>query len=107
MTLFTTLVILPGRELNLSLEEEVDMSEKHQLGDLQMAIMRVIWSKKEATVNQVHQALLQSRGLAPTTIATMLKKMEVKGIVEHRTEGRTFVYSATIEEKDDKRYFNI
>jgi hypothetical protein len=33
------------------------------------------------------------RGLAPTTIATMLAKMERKGVVMRRTEGRQFRYS--------------
>ena len=79
------------------------MSEKHQLGELQMAIMRVLWNHKEATAGEVHQALVKERGLAPTTIATMLKKMEVKGIVTHRTEGRSFVYQPTINEKDVKQ----
>lgn len=78
------------------------MPERHQLGDLQLAIMRVLWTRDEATVNDVHSDLA-GRELAPTTIATMLKKMEVKGIVDHRTEGRQFVYSATITESEVHR----
>jgi len=76
------------------------MSERHQLGDLQLAIMRVLWSAHEATVNDVHAALLSDRGLAPTTIATMLTKMERKGIVAHRTEGRRYVYRPTVTDED-------
>lgn len=68
------------------------------LGDLQLAIMRVIWELGEATVTDVHLALLDERGLAPTTIATMLKKMEEKGVVEHRAEGRKFIYRPTVSE---------
>jgi len=68
------------------------------LGDLQLAIMRVLWELGEATVTDVHQALLDERGLAPTTIATMLKKMEDKGVVEHRAEGRKFIYRPTVSE---------
>ena len=79
------------------------MSTRHQLGDLQLAIMRVLWDRSEATVNEVHQDLHDERGLAPTTIATMLKKMELKGVVAHRTEGRQFVYRATIDEADVNR----
>ena len=52
------------------------MTSKHTLGDLQLAIMRVLWSQGEATVADVHRALLEERGLAPTTIATMLVKMD-------------------------------
>lgn len=74
------------------------MPEPTQLGDLQLAIMRVLWDRGEATVAEVHQALLEERGLALTTIATMLKKMEHKGVVRHRSEGRLYVYAPTVSE---------
>jgi predicted transcriptional regulator len=74
------------------------MSNTKQLGDLQLAIMRELWRLKEATVTDVHGALLAERGLAPTTIATMLKKMEARGLVTHRTEGRRFVYRSLVSE---------
>jgi predicted transcriptional regulator len=73
------------------------MSTGH-LGKLQLAIMRVLWTHGESTVADVHRSLEPSHGLAPTTIATMLKKMEGKGVVEHRTEGRRFVYRASVTE---------
>jgi len=75
----------------------------HQLGDLQLAIMRELWSRGEATVAQVHEALLPQRGLALTTIATMLRKMEDKGVVRHRTEGRQFVYQPTVSQDQVSR----
>ncbi len=71
-----------------------------QLGNLQLAIMRVLWADGEGTVTSVHQALHDSHGLAPTTIATMLKKMEAKGVVGHRTEGRRFIYAPTVTEPE-------
>ncbi len=79
------------------------MKPSHQLGDLQLAIMRVLWEREEATVAEVHRALLPERGLALTTIATMLKKMKAKGIVTYRTEGRQFVYSPTVAEQEVHR----
>jgi BlaI family penicillinase repressor len=71
---------------------------KHTLGELQHAIMRVLWGRNEATVAEVHEALYDERGLAPTTIATMLRKMEQKGVVAHRVEGRQFVYRPAVSE---------
>jgi BlaI family transcriptional regulator, penicillinase repressor len=76
---------------------------RHTLGDLQHAIMRVLWERGEATGAEVHAALLAARGLAPTTIATMLRKMEDKGVVAHRSEGRQFVYRATVSEAEVRR----
>jgi predicted transcriptional regulator len=75
----------------------------HTLGDLQLAIMRVLWQREEAAVTEVHEALLDERGLAPTTIATMLSKMERKGVVAHRAEGRRFLYRPTVSEPQVRR----
>ncbi|HEX2165225.1 MAG TPA: BlaI/MecI/CopY family transcriptional regulator [Thermoanaerobaculia bacterium] len=75
----------------------------HTLGDLQLAIMRVLWERGEAAAAEVHEALLAERGLAPTTIATMLAKMERKGVVAHRAEGRRFLYRPTVSEPQVRR----
>lgn len=74
------------------------MSTPNQLGDLQYAIMRILWTESECTVAQVHKALEEERGLAPTTIATMLQKMEKKGVVTFRREGRRFIYRPVVSE---------
>ena len=76
------------------------MGARHRLGDLQLAIMGLLWSRREATAAEVHSALLEERGLAVTTIKTMLRKMEERGIVTHRAEGRTFIYRPAIAESD-------
>jgi predicted transcriptional regulator len=76
------------------------MGGQHNLGDLQYAIMRVLWEEGEATVARVQERLAQSEKheRALTTIATMLTKMEKKGVVAHRSEGRIFVYRALVQE---------
>jgi predicted transcriptional regulator len=79
------------------------MREGHRLGELQLAIMRTLWTAGEATVADVHHTLQRERGLALTTIATMLRKMEQKGVVTHRVDGRQFVYRATVDERDVHR----
>lgn len=74
------------------------MDRTHHLGDLQLAIMRELWERGEATVAEVHAALEAERGLALTTIATMLSKMEKKGVVTHRAQGRQYVYRPIVSE---------
>jgi predicted transcriptional regulator len=75
----------------------------YRLGDLQLRILQVLWEKDEATVTDVHQALAAERALAYTTVATMLRKMEARGLVTHKAEGRTFVYQAKVEEDEVSR----
>lgn len=76
------------------------MGGPHNLGDLQYAIMRVLWEEVEATVARVQERLAESERheRALTTIATMLTKMEKKGVVAHRSEGRLFVYRPLVQE---------
>ncbi len=76
------------------------MSHERQLGNLQLAILRVLWERGEASASEVHAALLAERRLAVTTIKTMLRKMEDRGMVAHRPEGRQFIYRALIHEPD-------
>lgn len=68
----------------------------HRLGDLQLRIMQVLWEQGDATVAAVHAALAGENDLAYTTIATMLRKMEARGLVRHRVDGRSFVYRAAV-----------
>jgi len=70
-----------------------------KLGDLQLRIMQVLWQRGEAPVADVHQSVAGERDLAYTTIATMLRKMEAKGLVRHRLEGRSFIYRAAVAEE--------
>jgi BlaI family penicillinase repressor len=78
------------------------MTPMQPLGELQLAIMQVLWQRDEASVADVHVALL-ARQLAPTTIATMLTKMEQKGLVDHRAEGRKFLYRPLLSEAEVRR----
>lgn len=81
------------------------MGGQHNLGDLQYAIMRVLWEEGEATVSRVQERLAHGdkHERALTTIATMLTKMEKKGVVAHRSEGRIFVYKALVQEDAVRR----
>lgn len=75
----------------------------HQLAALQLAIMRVLWERGEATVADVRAALHDERPLAYTTVATMLTKMERKGQVSHRVEGRAHFYRSEIDQRQVSR----
>jgi BlaI family penicillinase repressor len=75
----------------------------HQLAALQLAIMRVLWRRGEATVADVREDLHDDRPLAYTTIATMLAKMERKGYVAHRIEGRAHIYRPAIDQEKVSR----
>lgn len=79
------------------------MNTPKTLGNLQLRILRSLWANPGATVAEVHAELLPERRLAYTTIATMLRKMELRGLVTHREEGRAYRYSASVHEAEVHR----
>ena len=68
-----------------------------RLGELQLKIMKVLWLAHTATIHDVHSEL-KRENLAYTTIATMLRKMEARGLVDHIAEGRIFIYRPLVAE---------
>jgi len=76
----------------------VSRTKTYRLGDLQLKIMKLLWPRPEATVAELHEQLQDEKELAYTTVATILRKMEVRGLVKHRLEGRSFVYRAAVPE---------
>jgi predicted transcriptional regulator len=58
--------------------------------------MEALWDKREATVADV-AAAIGKPPLAYTTVLTMLRILEQKGVVTHGTEGRAHVYRPLIE----------
>ena len=70
------------------------------LGSLQSEVMELVWAKKEATVAQLVEAISEQRSVTYTTVLSAVQKLEKKGWLEHRTEGRAYVYRA-VKEKED------
>lgn len=60
--------------------------------DLQNSALSALWELGSATVHDVHARIGQPRGLAYTTIATVMDRLFDKGAVTRRREGRSFVY---------------
>src|SRR6185503_14757591 len=79
------------------------MGRKHHLADLQLAIMHVLWERGEVTVAEVRDSLEPARSLAYTTVGTMLTKMEEKGQVTHRSDGRVNIYKAIVQQDQVSR----
>jgi len=79
------------------------MPDAPYLTELQSAIMRLLWDRGEATVADMHAALQPERGLALTTVATLLSRLERRGIVKHRTHSRQFVYYPKVSEHEVRR----
>ena len=65
----------------------------HVLGELETAVMELLWRAPELTVNQVEERLQERRQIAHTTVLTTLDRMHRKGYLTREKSGKAFVYA--------------
>ena len=73
------------------------MPEKslNDLGELQRAVIEIIWRLGRATVHDVRRLLARRKKLAYTTVLSVLQKLEKDGWLTHKAEGKSYVYLPT------------
>jgi BlaI family transcriptional regulator, penicillinase repressor len=71
-------------------------SAKPDLSAAQQELMDIIWERGEISASELGRLLPRHRALARNTVRTMLVRMEEKGWLKHREEGRTYLYSAVL-----------
>lgn len=59
----------------------------------ELEILKVLWELGSASVREVHERMCPSGELAYNTVQTLLRIMDDKGLIKHRSRGRTFVYT--------------
>jgi BlaI family penicillinase repressor len=62
---------------------------------LQKAILDFIWSKGSATSDQIREGIAAEHPLKESSVRTLLRRLEARGILAHSLDGKTFVYRAT------------
>ncbi|MEM9413257.1 MAG: BlaI/MecI/CopY family transcriptional regulator [Planctomycetota bacterium] len=62
------------------------------LGPLENEVMQVIWRRGSASAENIRTALAGKHELKDSTVRTILRRLEAKGVLTHTVEGRTFVY---------------
>ena len=72
---------------------------------LQLDVLRVLWELGEATVSDTQRVIAKRRRLAPTTVATLLKRLEEKGWIRRQKGpvGKAFVYEAARRPRPTQR----
>jgi predicted transcriptional regulator len=61
----------------------------------ELDVLKTLWALGSGSVREIHRQMCPEGELAFNTVQTVLRIMEQKGLVRHRTEGRTFVYEPT------------
>ena len=66
---------------------------------LQQAILDFIWEHGPVSADEVRQALQPKYELKDPTVRTMLRRLEARGYIAHRTEGKVFMYRAKVHSR--------
>ena len=62
------------------------------LAGQELEIMKIVWSKRTATVRDVYETLLERRKIAYTTVMTMMNILEQKGFLKKSAGERAYLY---------------
>lgn len=77
------------------------MKDEITLGDRELDVMAVLWSTGSGTVSEVRERLQAT--LAYTTVLTILRNVEAKGVVSHAVEGKAHRYVPLLKEQDARK----
>ena len=66
------------------------------LTDLQQAIVDFIWRSGPSTSEQIREGLVPKHRLKDSTIRTLLRRLEDRGLLTHHVDGKVFVYEAAV-----------
>lgn len=80
-----------------------DDAQEVSLSDLQLMVMRALWEKPGSSTADVVEVLRTERSLAHTTVATLLTRLEKRGLVISSRDGRQLTYHAAVSESQVKR----
>lgn len=80
----------------------VDMPPKKSitLTEAELRIMKILWYRGESAVGDLVSAMPEGTPLAYNSVLTTIRILEQKGYVQHRQEGRAFIYQACVGEHE-------
>ena len=73
------------------------------LTQAELRLMKVLWDRGESTVADMVSAVSGDAPLAYTSVLTTIRILETKGYVNHRQDGRAFLYNSSVGESEASR----
>lgn len=78
-------------------------NKSNHLTDGEQSIMEILWKQNEASVREIADVLSQKKPTAYTTVQTLCKILAEKGYADYRKEGKAFLYSPKITQKEARQ----
>ena len=73
------------------------------LTEAELRLMKILWQRGESGVSDLVAAMPDGETLAYNSVLTTVRILEQKGYVDHRQEGRAFVYRPCVAEHEASR----
>jgi predicted transcriptional regulator len=73
------------------------------LTEAELRLMKILWQRGESVVSDLVAAMPYGETLAYNSVLTTVRILEQKGYVDHRQEGRAFVYRPCVAEHEASR----
>jgi len=77
--------------------------KSNTLTEAELRIMKILWRRGESAVTDLVADLPEGEPLAYNSVLTTVRILEQKGYVDHRQEGRAFVYRPSVAENEASR----
>ncbi len=71
-----------------------------KISDAELEIMQVIWDKSPISTNEIVEAMSHKKSWNMCTVHTLISRLEKKGAIEHKKDGRLYIYSPLLLKKD-------
>ena len=72
-----------------------------RISDAELEVMEALWAAGQPlTAAEVAERIGTDRGWSLATVKTMLSRLAAKGALQHREDGRRFLYSPSINRED-------
>jgi predicted transcriptional regulator len=63
------------------------------LSELEHQLMEILWKRGPGTAEQIRESLAPRHELKDSTVRTILKRLQEKGYITHKIQGKAYVYS--------------
>lgn len=74
-----------------------------QIGELQLQVLDILCELGEGTVYDVQEEFPEAERPRYTTVLTVLRSLEKKGLAAHHTEDRTYIFRSTVSSSEVRR----
>lgn len=83
--------------------QQMPPKKSNTLTEAELRLMKILWQRGESAVTDLVAAMPAGEPLAYNSVLTTIRILEQKGYVEHRQEGRAFVYRPCVAEQEASR----